>query len=161
MDITDQSVYGSGSNLHTSVPPHTNAPDNRSIMSKPEPETTHETYTITVDAGATGGIGEILEAIAAVDGTELAIRDVRALDGRTVTVDTDVLTDVQRETLVHAVEEGYYATPRLVDLDCLAEEFDVSKSAISQRLRKAEAAIVRHVVSDIAPGGSEPTDGTR
>lgn len=122
------------------------------MINDTDTETTEETYTITVDAGTAGGIGEVLEAIASVDGADLAIRDVRALDGETVTVDTSVLTEVQRETLVRAVEAGYYATPRAVSLDSLAEEFDVSKSAVSQRLRKAEATIAQRVVGEIAPG---------
>lgn len=124
------------------------------MINDPDTDRAQETYTITVDAGTAGGIGDVLEAIASIDGTDLAIRDVRALDGETVTVDTSVLTDIQRETLVRAVEAGYYATPRAVSLDSLAEEFDVSKSAVSQRLRKAEATIAQRVVGEIAPDRS-------
>ncbi|WP_418282648.1 helix-turn-helix domain-containing protein [Halorubrum sp. DTA98] len=127
-------------------------------METSDHDVTNETYTITLEAGADGGIGEILEAIADVDGTDLAVRDVRVLDGETVTVDTDALTGVQRETLIRAVEAGYYATPRATSLDRLANEFDVSKSAISQRLRKAEATLARRVVSEIAPERSVGTD---
>ncbi|GAB7090231.1 hypothetical protein JCM18237_05020 [Halorubrum luteum] len=131
------------------------------MIDDPDMDHTDETYTITVDAGAAGGIGDVLKAIASIDGTDLAIRDVRTLDGETVTVDTSVLTDVQRETLVRAVEAGYYSTPRAVSLDSLADEFDVSKSAVSQRLRKAEATIAQRVVSEIAPdrSGNHATDG--
>ena len=125
------------------------------MINDPDADRAQETYTITVDAGTAGGIGEVLEAIASIDGTDLAIRDVRALDGETVTVDTSVLTDVQRETLIRAVEAGYYATPRAVSLDSLAQEFDVSKSAVSQRLRKAEATIAQRVVGEIAPNRAQ------
>lgn len=46
------------------------------------------------------------------------------------------LSDTQRETLVHALEVGYFDVPRGVNLLGLAEEAGVSDTAMSQRLRR-------------------------
>ena len=61
-----------------------------------------------------------------------------------VTIDLDVLTAKQRRTLELALEAGYYDRPREADLSYLADELDVSKSAVSQRLRTAETKLIRH-----------------
>lgn len=63
-------------------------------------------------------------------------------DGERNCVDLDDLTEKQAETLRRAVSRGYYADPPGTSLDELAEEFEVSKSAISQRIGRAEAKIV-------------------
>lgn len=125
-----------------------------------------ETYRVTVTVSRPDGIGDVLEAIAEVNG-ELTIKDVQAADRRTVPIDVDELTTTQLETLIRAVDLGYYETPREVSLDVLREEFDVSKSAVSQRLRKAESVLARGVVEGIASAPSrerdekpEPEDGT-
>lgn len=47
------------------------------------------------------------------------------------------LTDKQQELLTVAYEEGYFEVPRGISQDELAARLDVSKSAISQRLRRA------------------------
>lgn len=47
-----------------------------------------------------------------------------------------VLTDVQRETLAAALEQGYFAVPRTTTLQDLAAEFGVSDTAVSQRIRR-------------------------
>ncbi|MFD1515773.1 helix-turn-helix domain-containing protein [Halomarina rubra] len=52
------------------------------------------------------------------------------------------LTAIQRETLVAAYHEGYYSTPRTATLADLAERFDVSPRAISQRLRRGVGNLV-------------------
>lgn len=125
-----------------------------------------KTYTVTVTVSRSDGIGDVLEAITEVNGG-LTVKDVRAADRRTVPIDVDELTATQLETLIRAVDLGYYETPRKVSLDVLREEFDVSKSAVSQRLRKAESSLVRGVVEGIASAPSrerdekpDPEDGT-
>ena len=52
------------------------------------------------------------------------------------------LTRRQRETVVLAHEKGFYEVPRQATLTDLAEEFDVSEQAISQRLRRAYSRLV-------------------
>ncbi|RZH66958.1 helix-turn-helix domain-containing protein [Natrinema altunense] len=47
------------------------------------------------------------------------------------------LTDKQQALLTVAHEEGYFDVPRGISQDELAERLDVSKSAVSQRLRRA------------------------
>lgn len=47
------------------------------------------------------------------------------------------LTPKQQELLTIAHEEGYFDVPRGISQDELAERLDVSKSAVSQRLRRA------------------------
>ncbi|MFB6303701.1 MAG: helix-turn-helix domain-containing protein [Haloferacaceae archaeon] len=56
------------------------------------------------------------------------------------------LTGRQRETLVRAVEGGYYAIPRQISTQELAEEFDISDQAVTERLRRAIVALVRNSV---------------
>ena len=57
------------------------------------------------------------------------------------------LTDPQRETLVRAVDGGYYAIPRRMSTKDLAEEFGVSDQAITERLRRAIIALTEHTVA--------------
>lgn len=52
------------------------------------------------------------------------------------------LTATQHDTLVRAVERGYYNEPRDVTLDTLADEFGVSSRAVSRRLRRATKRLV-------------------
>lgn len=119
-------------------------------MDAPESERATETYTVTVTLPASVGIDAVLEAIAAID-DGLTVRDLRSGGRRTVRVDTGELTPIQRETLVRAVAAGYYTVPRRVSLSALSKRFDVSQSAVSQRLRTAEATLVRAVVRAMAP----------
>lgn len=58
--------------------------------------------------------------------------------------DTDRLglTPEQYETLVAAVERGYFDVPRQVSIRELAEEFDISNQSVSERLRRASATVL-------------------
>jgi hypothetical protein len=56
------------------------------------------------------------------------------------------LSDKQRQTLLHAVERGYYEVPRETDLDVLAEEMNISHQAASERLRRAISILVEHTL---------------
>lgn len=57
------------------------------------------------------------------------------------------LTDKQEELLTVAHEEGYFDVPRGISQDELADRLGVSKSAISQRLRRAIGALCTSSVS--------------
>jgi predicted DNA binding protein len=48
------------------------------------------------------------------------------------------LSPTERSTIETAVESGYFESPREADLGALADEFGVSKTAVSQNLRRAE-----------------------
>jgi predicted DNA binding protein len=56
------------------------------------------------------------------------------------------LSDVERETLIRAVEEGYFTRPRDADLSTLAGEFGISKTAVSKNLRRSQRKVLRRVV---------------
>ncbi|WP_459820800.1 helix-turn-helix domain-containing protein [Halorubrum luteum] len=61
-------------------------------------------------------------------------------------ITVDDLSEQQLETAEVAVERGYYEKPREASLSELAEEFDVSNSAVSQRLSNVERKLVRSLV---------------
>ncbi|MFW5917364.1 MAG: helix-turn-helix domain-containing protein [Halorubrum sp.] len=80
---------------------------------------------VTVRVPADGdAVSSALEAMAASD-ADLTVHDVRVDDGAAVEFDARELTEKQRETIVRAVEIGYYATPRRGSLDDLCAEFDL------------------------------------
>ena len=57
------------------------------------------------------------------------------------------LTDAQHETLVEALEHGYYQIPRETDMEQLAEHLDISHQALSERLRRAHRRLVTEALS--------------
>ena len=52
------------------------------------------------------------------------------------------LTDAQRDALVTAYESGYFEEPRRASLADLAEELDISPTAVGGRIRRGTAALV-------------------
>lgn len=78
----------------------------------------------------------------------VSIRRLKRVDSREdddrrkfVTIDLYELTDKQRQAVTAAVAAGYYETPREVTLGELAGDMDLSKSALSQRLKAAESKL--------------------
>lgn len=57
------------------------------------------------------------------------------------------LTDSQRDTLLFAVEEGYYSLPRGISTKELAEEFDISDQAATERLRRGISTLVESTLA--------------
>ncbi|GAA0219518.1 helix-turn-helix domain-containing protein [Halobaculum roseum] len=55
------------------------------------------------------------------------------------------LSTVERETLRTAVSDGYFTTPRDATLSTLADEFDVSKMAVSKNLRRGQRKLLGQV----------------
>ena len=53
------------------------------------------------------------------------------------------LSKKQRETLVRAVDSGFYDVPRGTGLTTIADDLGVSEQAISERLRRGTALLVR------------------
>ena len=78
-------------------------------------------------------------------GLDLSIRKIHELDdqrgGRYG------LTDIQYETLVSALQGGYYDIPRELDMESLSDELDISHQALSERLRRAHRALVEEAIS--------------
>lgn len=64
------------------------------------------------------------------------------------------LTDAQHETLVAALENGYYEIPRAVDMEELSVDLGVSHQALSERLRRAHRTLVEAAIT-IGPDGEE------
>lgn len=60
----------------------------------------------------------------------------------TLELEAKAITDKQREAIRAAIQCGYYETPRRADLGDLADELDVSRSAVSQRLGAVESKLV-------------------
>jgi predicted DNA binding protein len=56
------------------------------------------------------------------------------------------LSNVERQTLERAVESGYFRSPRDADLGTLADEFDVSKPAVSKNLRRGQRKMIERVI---------------
>lgn len=56
------------------------------------------------------------------------------------------LTERQYETVRRAYERGYYDVPRTATLEDLAEEFDVSHQALSERLRRAHETVITNAL---------------
>ncbi len=57
------------------------------------------------------------------------------------------LSDVERQTLEIAAQKGYFNQPRGATLQMLANEFDVSDTAVSKNVRRAERKVLKRVVS--------------
>lgn len=65
------------------------------------------------------------------------------------------LTGPQRELVVEAYEAGYFEVPRTVTLVDLADQYGISDSAVSQRLRRGIAALVDSTLM-VDPESSTP-----
>lgn len=66
------------------------------------------------------------------------------------------LTPSQREALLLAVEEGYFAVPRETKLDEIGEELDITRQAASERVRRGAETVLRKalvglVAEDLVP----------
>lgn len=78
--------------------------------------------------------------------------------------DTGPITPEQRETLLRAHRKGYFDQPREVTQEELAEYFDISRRAISDRLRRGVRNLVEASLlpegnqqsTNISPGARHP-----
>ncbi|KTG07962.1 hypothetical protein AUR64_01640 [Haloprofundus marisrubri] len=71
----------------------------------------------------------------------LSLRQLRRLDG--TQPQSEGLTKAQREALLLAFHRGYFDVPRQASLDTLADEFDISRQAVADRLRRGYRNLVR------------------
>ena len=60
------------------------------------------------------------------------------------------LSDTERRTLEAAVNGGYFDRPRDADLGTLADEFGVSKPAVSSNLRRGQERVLSRVVEALS-----------
>lgn len=56
------------------------------------------------------------------------------------------LSQEQREALALALRRGYFATPSEVTLDELADELDITRQALSDRIRRGNEQVLRRVL---------------
>lgn len=61
------------------------------------------------------------------------------------------ITPGQKEALLTALEKGYFNVPRETTMDEIAEELDISTSALSTRFRRGQQALLLHT---LAQGGT-------
>lgn len=102
------------------------------------------------DAEALRDVLDGLEAIdASVEPEGMSI--VNPNEDDLVEIDVGAITPKQWEALELAFDRGYYDRPRGADLGELAAELDISKSAVSQRLRAAETRLVAAVLRSVSP----------
>lgn len=109
-----------------------------------------DTYPLQVvfEVDSHDALRELLRTVkrAGIDATTATISPATLSEATSVTIDLDVLTDKQRDTLELAISEGYYERPRETDLTTLADRLGLSKSAVSQRLRNAETNLVTNAL---------------
>lgn len=102
-----------------------------------------ETYVSDTDA-VTAIVSDLREICESV-----SVRSIMSTENsccpEASTIDVTALTPKQREAVYHAQEAGYYDPDSSVPLEELADWMDVSPSALSQRLKRAEANIVRQI----------------
>lgn len=68
------------------------------------------------------------------------------------------LTSEQRETLVMAVENGYFSAPRETKLDEIADELGITRQAVSERVRRAAETVLRKALAGLVAADFEPVD---
>ncbi|MFB6107945.1 MAG: bacterio-opsin activator domain-containing protein [Haloplanus sp.] len=62
------------------------------------------------------------------------------------------LTDAEREALLLALQRGYFETPSEASLDELAAELDITRQALSTRIRRGNEKVLRGVLLSSVDG---------
>lgn len=89
-----------------------------------------------------GTLSSFQDALVGSDGPALTLDGVYNQVEATTSFDSG-LTDRQRETILTAYEEGYFDIPRKITLVDLAGLMGVSDQAVSERMRRGEAKLIR------------------
>jgi predicted DNA binding protein len=74
----------------------------------------------------------------------MAVESIYELDGEHR--DEYGLTETQHETLITAVEDGYFDIPQEATLDDLAAELDISHQALSERLHRGHKTLIENAL---------------
>lgn len=108
-----------------------------------------ETYVSDTDT-----VAEIVEDVRGIC-DRVSVRSIVSTDGsdfrEICSVDISALTVKQREAVAVAQEAGYYDPEARAPLDELADELDITPSAMSQRLRRAESNVIRQLSCGCLP----------
>ena len=102
------------------------------------------------DRSAIGDLVADLEEISRRVSLRRLSRQATDCDADPITIDLSSLTEKQQEAATLAVSKGYYEQPRETTVDQLADELDISKSAVSQRLSAVESKLATAVFDDCA-----------
>jgi predicted DNA binding protein len=78
------------------------------------------------------------------EGLSMTIERVYELGGESR--DRYGLTELQHETLVAAVEAGYFDIPQQSTLDDLAEDLDITHQALSERLHRGHKTLIENAL---------------
>lgn len=92
------------------------------------------------------------------EGFPVYIKRVTSLDDEPGTEYGFGLTPAQRDTLIMAVENGYFAIPRETTLDEIAEEVGISSQAASERIRRGTETVLRKALIGLMAADFEPSD---
>ncbi|PCR90341.1 helix-turn-helix domain-containing protein [Natrinema ejinorense] len=108
-------------------------------------DTEREQLRVTVTVTDGDSIQQLIDCVDdVVDAEAVADRSSNSNEyPAAISIDVDEMTPKQWEALELADDLGYYERPRRTDLETLASELSISKSAVSQRLRAAEATLIR------------------
>ena len=68
------------------------------------------------------------------------------------------LTPEQRETLIMAVEKGYFSVPRETKLEEIAEAVEITQQAASERVRRGAETVLRKSLIGLVAENFEPED---
>ena len=80
-------------------------------------------------------------------GIDITLRSVYEPHRKNATVPQ--LTSSQRETLLAAHELGFFEIPRSVTMSDIADRFDISEQAVSQRIRRGTANLITDMLLDV------------
>ncbi|PGF17959.1 bacterio-opsin activator [Natrinema sp. CBA1119] len=82
---------------------------------------------------------------------DIPFRIERIFSESTQSGDRYEITDRQREALLIALEEGYFDVPRETTLSAVAAKLDISDQALSARLRRGQANLLRNTLRERSP----------
>lgn len=90
----------------------------------------------------------VIEKNSTIDSTvqTVTIVDPTNKQAEPLSIEVGHITEKQWEALEVAHERGHYASPRGGNLEAIADELGISKSAASQRLRAAESKIISAIL---------------
>lgn len=111
--------------------------------------TNHNKVIVTVQIPDRDVLRDLISRLRATDAS-VSVKGITQSSAGTegsIHLDVSEITDKQFEALESAVETGYYDSPREADLEVLADRLDVSKSAVSQRLKAVESRLARKLVT--------------
>lgn len=75
---------------------------------------------------------------------DFSFRLDRLYDSHSTDAELIGVSDKQREALLTAYEMGYFSVPQRVSLDDVAAALDISRSALAERLHRAETHLIEH-----------------